>query len=268
MTSARLLGIQAKIERAKHHVHDLECRIKAFRETDPYRITCETDAQSGHRVFRVHIRSQLPADIPLIAGEAIHQLRSSLDHLAWQLVEANGEVPTKRTYFPICQTAAIYKAKFQGMVKGISPAAISILDSLQPYRGRYDGLGKLHELNIVDKHCLLLVVGYGLTRFGLSYNHPQLGDLLANIPAVGKFMADTERLVSDAPSRGFMITEDGAEVAEIVGLPDVNMNEEVNCTFDIAFGDPQIVKGEPILPFLIQLIQLVNGVINQFDRFL
>jgi hypothetical protein len=115
---ARLAGIRLKIERAKEHIRDLENRLLAFRKTDPYGLRSENDPQTGDRSYRVQVRSQIPKDFPLIVGEALYQLRSSLDHLAWQLVEANGQTPGKWTYFPICETAAKYKTESPGKVQG------------------------------------------------------------------------------------------------------------------------------------------------------
>ena len=158
---SRLSGIRAKIERAKCHVRDLESRILAFRETDPYALFGDDDPKTGERVLRVRVRSQPPNDFALIAGEAVYQLRSSLDHLAWQLVEANGNAAGKWTYFPICETAAKYKAASPGQVKGMSPAAISMIDAIQPYQGGCGELWKLHALSNYDKHRLLLVIAFG-----------------------------------------------------------------------------------------------------------
>jgi hypothetical protein len=40
-----------------------------------------------------------------LIGEFLHNTRSSLDHLAWQLVLSNSGEPSLATCFPILQTA-------------------------------------------------------------------------------------------------------------------------------------------------------------------
>src|SRR5262245_16114607 len=120
--SVKLSGVRAKIERANQHIGDLEARICAFRGENPYRVVPEADPNSGHRQYIVRVHSTPPLALGLVAGEAVHQLRSSLDHLAWQLVEANGGVPGKNTYFPILKDAPTTdkaKQRFADKVKGM-----------------------------------------------------------------------------------------------------------------------------------------------------
>ena len=42
-----------------------------------------------------------PVDWSIRVGEFAYNLRSSLDHLVWQLVESNGATPGTWTYFPV-----------------------------------------------------------------------------------------------------------------------------------------------------------------------
>jgi len=43
----------------------------------------------------------LPFDALAAAGDIVHNLRSALDHLAFQLVLAGGHTPTTETAFPV-----------------------------------------------------------------------------------------------------------------------------------------------------------------------
>src|SRR5579885_274563 len=108
---ARLRGVRAKIERAKHHVGDLQVLEAAFRQSNSYRFVAEKDAKSGYTRFRVEIRDHLPYEFSCVIGDAIHNLRTALDHLVWQLVLANKGKPNKRHAFPFYETAAEYKRK-------------------------------------------------------------------------------------------------------------------------------------------------------------
>src|SRR5260370_29058031 len=97
----RLFGIRAKIERAKYHIDELASRAQAFAEGNENCLVAEDDPQTGEKVYRIRLRAPLPALVPLIIGDAAHNLRSSLDHLAWQLVEANGGTPGRQTIYPL-----------------------------------------------------------------------------------------------------------------------------------------------------------------------
>ena len=49
----------------------------------------------------------------VLIGEILHNLRSALDHLIWQLVilETGAPPTTTKTAFPIFETAAGYKSR-------------------------------------------------------------------------------------------------------------------------------------------------------------
>ncbi len=262
-THPRLVGIRAKIERAEEHIRDLESRIRAFRQTEPYRIVCDQDSQPPNRIYRVQIRSQPPPVMAVIAGEVIQHLRSVLDHLAWQLVEANSKKPTGDTCFPIYNTSTEYKTKPPGKVKGISTGAEGVIESVQPYQSGYGPLWELHKLNNFDKHRLLLIVGFGLHefRFSAGYRHPFSQDE-RHKSFVSRFFEPAP--LGSTPPPKFAILQDGAEIGMnwIDGPP--TQDEKFDLTYEIAFGKPEIVEGKPVLPFLHQAIQLVEQVVGLF----
>src|SRR5258708_7566139 len=98
-------SVIAKIERAKEHVRNLVPEISAFWTPARYTIALEDDPHTGDEVFRIHGNDfDLPARWSCIVGEAIHNLRSALDHLAWQLVLANNNIPNRSAEFPIFET--------------------------------------------------------------------------------------------------------------------------------------------------------------------
>ncbi len=259
----RLVGVRAKIERAKQHVSDLEGRIGTFRETNPYRLVTEVDSQTRHTSYKVRVHSAPPIELGLVAGEAVHQLRSSLDHLAWQLVEANGHLAGSGTYFPICQTAptsAQDKKSFERKVKGMSASVIGLIETLQPYQAGDTNLWTLHKLDNFDKHCLLLMAACDVEGAGIQWTKgprtPQSAVMFLGMP--GKRTA----------SGKYRILQDGTEIGGITGSFAPDVNQEFQVSFEIAFGKPEIVEGQPVLPFLHQLADLVDGIVGKFVPFL
>jgi len=100
----RLAGVRAKIERAKQHVLNVDGAARAFLDSNPCEGGTKRDPDT-RRVLHYLVRVK-PAPVPLrlIVGDALHNLRSALDHLAWQLVEAGGGTPTRYTAYPIMET--------------------------------------------------------------------------------------------------------------------------------------------------------------------
>src|SRR5713226_5795182 len=90
--TAALFGIDKKLERAVAHINNLQRQITVFRNQTPYtaRVQVDTDYR-GQRVGRLVAVKNFRVGDPdismiLLAGEAIYQLRSALDHLVHQLV--------------------------------------------------------------------------------------------------------------------------------------------------------------------------------------
>jgi hypothetical protein len=103
--------IRAKLERAEKHISDVDAAIRVFFESRPYVIVAKQDQKTGDYVSYVESVRDVPVNVPLIAGDAIHNIRSALDHLAWQLVLSAGNTPGQSTSFPIFDTAAKYETR-------------------------------------------------------------------------------------------------------------------------------------------------------------
>jgi hypothetical protein len=263
MTAAdRLSRIRPKIERAKQHIGDLERAILDYRSTDPYRLRVEEDFKAREKVYLVHERSPIPEQLALIAGDAVHNLRSALDHLAWQLVEAGPGSPSKGTSFPIRDTAPKKEADFRAKIKGMKPGAESLIESLQPYKGGNGDLWTLHRLDIIDKHQLLLVAACAVGEVSSPPIDTQ-GDL-----SQVNFQLKIRTPFGKQPDGTFPIMKDGTEFARSTGSTNVPENNDLDLSFEIAFAEPQIVQGKPVLPFVHQLAQLVDGIVRQFVPFL
>jgi len=78
--------ILAKSERAERHIYDLQREWNTFKESNPYRVIHEDDINIGQRIYRICEVWEIPCRISIIAGDAIHNLRCALDHLAYQMV--------------------------------------------------------------------------------------------------------------------------------------------------------------------------------------
>ena len=253
---SRLDGVYLHLQRAKHHIRDLDQRIHAFRGQNPYRIVCENNPYTLERIYKVRVQHRLPAELGLIAGEVTHHLRASLDHLAYQLVEANGNVPTKQTYFPICETLAKYTTQAPGKVQGISTGAVRVIDSLKPYGGGNDLFWKLHEMNNWDKHRLLLIISNRVDNAELVITNgsrtPQSAMIVLGAPVPVL-----------APGQ-LRVLEDGTEVGRVAGNLGQNVQTNLDIQFEIAFQEPGIVAGEPVLALLNQMVSLVENLVKLF----
>jgi len=95
-----LKSCRLKIKRADKHIEDLSAEIAVFLKRNPQTVVGNFDEQSGHYVLTATGKSDVD-DFAISAGEIIHHLRSSLDHLPRKLVVANRQTPRKQTAFPL-----------------------------------------------------------------------------------------------------------------------------------------------------------------------
>lgn len=196
-----------------------------------------------------------PRELGLVAGDAIHNLRASLDYLAWGLVEAAGlREPDESVAFPLYLSDP-RKAKPPRAFKldgYVSDVVLAEIERLQPYNAGHPSyaamtpLGMLRELANVEKH-----------RY-LALGHPQIGP--------GSFFRP--RLVENGPEVRFRLdglTDNGALLKpadpemEVYGQAMLVIS--VPQSVPIGQDPPAFPKAdEPLLGTLVKLQQTVRQI--------
>lgn len=163
-------GIRAKLDRAETHLKVLDHVIGTYFATNPQRIVGEEETKGGFWHFAVYLEvDRFPPDGlwgPII-GDAVHNLRSALDHLAWALAlpEAQATTP-RRIEFPIFLDDPTSDPEIRGAftkkVQALRPESHAIVDGAQPYKtgDRHHPLWLLQALWNMDKHRALHVAGF------------------------------------------------------------------------------------------------------------
>jgi hypothetical protein len=239
--------VKLKVRRARRHAAELNETIRAFFQKTPYKTTGEIDAETGDKLFKVSRCLPVPREIPLIIGDVLQNLRTALDHLVWQLVEANGGKPNKGTAFPFAKTAQDYRNESSRRLKGVPEAAIKMIDDLRPYAGGNEDLYSLHHLNNHDKHRLLLIVGAAHTVTTYS-----------------------TRVKIYIPSRKitFPLTP-GKVLCKIPKQFVQHLQNDPEFEFRIGFGDAGNIRpGDSVSLNLDRMPGTIATIVNSFDRFL
>lgn len=253
MSEDRLRGPRLKIERADEHIRELETAIKRFHESNPYEIVREVNAKTGDLEYWVRLRALPPARLASITGDAIHNLRSALDLLWCQLVEARGKTVAQSDTFVISASRNKFEAAFKGVKQRIPGPARATIDALKPYDGGHDGLWRLHQLDVIDKHRLLLAV--------FASNEAVILTMKMTVPWQEEPIAFPPLGLRPADRR----VEDGTVLYRVpVGQDVSEIHEEPQFRIDIALDEPPIVECEPVLPLLAQLRSMVTDVLDLF----
>jgi hypothetical protein len=157
-------SIDAKLRRAQFHREALGRLVESdFREPQRrVRLKATLDQASGFHVFEIAAVPELGdlvEDVCLITADFVHNLRSALDHLAWQLackMQAGLPSDPDIVYFPVCTGFSR-----KGRLGHRNPTYIDAADwlrlhELQPCKGlngRPDSWSGeyIHQLELLDK---------------------------------------------------------------------------------------------------------------------
>jgi hypothetical protein len=246
-------GIRAKIQRADEHIKNLNAEITAFLNGDAYRVITERDADARQTTFSI-AGPEPPLRFGVIAGEIVHQLRSSLDHLIRALVIENNQPPTDRHQFPIFTTLEKYEAAIKGgRIQGVSGSADAKIQALQPYNDPNTvdahALRVLQDLNNTDKHRLLIV--------------------MTAVASLGEITIDADHDVADVrlsePYWPLRPTEHGTKAFTIsFGQPEPGVHMTGKPSIQIAFDEFGPFREQPVIERLQELRDRVVWAINPF----
>ncbi len=256
----RLKPVTLKIKRAKEHVADLERELQSFLQSNPYKVGSKHDPQTRKLIYYVTSVEPTPDCLPLIAGDAIQNLMSALDHLAYQIVcsdTGNNPPNPKWIYFPIADDAAKYEARKGGKIKGARQETLDAIDALKPYKGGNDLLWTLYRLNNIEKHRLLLTVGSQAA--GVNLGQLMASHLSGAFPAGAVATFESMNIFLNPADKGFPLKA-GFEL--YVGAVDEKPNPKQQFRFTVALNEIGVVEGKPLIETVHQLTNLVEGIVT------
>jgi hypothetical protein len=162
-----LTSAQRKLARGVEQVKTLESEAEAFVGAKAYTFDTKRERRAPNEIFcRCYATERIapPDHWPLLAGEAIHNLRSALDHAVWQ---AWRDVKTNtgdggHTQFVICDSPGDFK-KANWHLEGVPAPVRAIVERAQPYNRwpqapTQEPLAVLRALSNADKHRTLAIV--------------------------------------------------------------------------------------------------------------
>lgn len=246
-----------KIKRANHHIADLNVYITDVLKDRLYTLTIEKNPQTGKAGLVCRMCSN-ETDIPLFVGDVTHNLRSAIDILYCDILRHEGHTIDKNSKWPFRAT----RAELEGALNGRKPeAALSaevvdlILNSIQTYRGgNGNALYSLHDLNIEDKHMLLL------PTFNIS--------AVAGIEFIEETGAIGSMNCSFYGGGGIgTFFGQGGECRCEAATDIVEIKNHGQATFEVLFGKGDF-HGSSVVSTLHQLSQLVSVTVDTVEKVL
>lgn len=178
-------------------------------------------------------------EVALVIGDAVHAVRSGLDHAACALVEAGGGQITRDTAFPIPRNSTL-PANWQSMVqtalRGAQQSVIDVVLTLEPFPDGVDEiLWATHYLDIVDKHRVPIVAAVAHRAVVINIG--------AHLQALRPESELPDALIARRPADGFPVVHGTV----LYNAPrDVIEREQPQFEFGAALDEPALLRGVDI----------------------
>jgi hypothetical protein len=197
----------------------------------------------------------------IIAGEALHALRSILDHLIWHLIEINGGTPTPGVSgFPICDTLKSYNTEKTRKVDGSGKFVLGIIDRALPYKAGNTYLWVLNKLNNIDKHRLLIALAVSNVMGGLS-PYQRVAITLKRIEAglpVPANLVEPDPIVENPRAVRLKAGD------ELITVPAAYAQKDIGFVFDVAIYEPGVIEDVPFWLLFRFCQNEVRYIVNEF----
>lgn len=156
-----------KVARAAQHLLALQGSIGLWMATKPF--DTEVAISDDRLLWTARLRVTSPPPLmewSAFVGDCVHNLRSALDAVVWDLATRDGRSPAKPNLiaFPICSTGGDWKNQSAPKLDGVPSEELERIRLLQPFQRpdterASDALVILQRLDNDDKHRSQIIAG-------------------------------------------------------------------------------------------------------------
>lgn len=249
-------AIHAKFVRALEHEGAWNRVVDVWLSENPHRYSTRQEGD-GWFVVSIHTIDELPMDAALAFADFVHNLRATLDHLAWALVPTDRQ--TAEVAFPVCMAERDWSSARGQRLPGASTLALELIEGLQPFqydeRAQEHPLSVLHRLDIATKHRLLLRQQVHVLGFEPTFHcnrELRAGDgVTEELPAGPVELVDVADLLRVRP-----VSDQG----------DLRVVKVDPLGIDAGFGPSLAGTGIPMIHHLPNLLAFVGTAIEQLGH--
>jgi hypothetical protein len=149
---------ELKIHRANKHIEEFNSVLRRYVDENAHSVVIKFDPNFGCDVLEISApENPLPRELPLIIGDAIHNLHAALDFIWYEFVSTFA-APSPYTRFPFDQTKTGVANALTARKIPESHQAVAefVLEGVKPYKGSDTNIWAFHDLDITDKHEYLI----------------------------------------------------------------------------------------------------------------
>lgn len=231
---------RSRISWAKRNASQVKKAARRFFARKHYQSIAEIDPELPEFfVHKIKFYKQLPETITRNTVAAIENLRSALDQTAFAVATRKGRKGNK---FPFADSALELENEIKVGCEYIPNDIVTLFRSFKPYKGGDDLLWALNKICNSQKHALIiptamLIGGMLIRKMAVTGHGP------AQIMAP-RWNSDKNEIVFAKASRNRKIDYD------------------IEFALSIAFGEVEVVKGQPVPTVLRALIGKVTGIVD------
>lgn len=241
---------RTKLKWAKKHIYDLELAFQAFVERSPYTVSLNGDEQ-GRTFVNLRLTEPVPAELGLLIGDAIHNMRCALDHATWELFGLDKGTQDRYTKFPTGADRQSYIAACRGLKTPRDDTKQFFIDLEVFTRGENAAIYEMHLFDNSDKHVILTpVVAAGRVSSARAVN-----------TETGKVLVDLKDVVLHTGNVGH-----GSSFAVAQGVS-IEFDKDTKVIPEIFFSKWQHRDGRAVIPTLLMLTEDVSVILDAFEAF-
>ena len=282
MVALALNGIYAKLERTDSQIQQLAGMIEAFFMYWPVGQISTFDQTLDEDVWTFAIGSPILPDIPVVIGEVLHNIRSSLDLVISAVAKQCGG-SGKGTGFPFGADATALEDQITQKCKPLPHRAVDLIRKWQPYKGGNDLLWAIHDLNRADKHREIVPVNLSTgsnsatylriwTGLALVIGHRNAQHLIVSrrSPQEIAEMDSPTAVYEVPPGTQLNFSTVGCTAEESLQFlrttPGATFTTDMQPALDIAFKDTVGAPLEPVCSALTRMAREARAVIADFEK--
>ncbi|QDG88081.1 hypothetical protein [Pseudarthrobacter sp. NIBRBAC000502770] len=156
-------SVQVKLDRAREHVGHLTEAVRNY-VRDELSVRRQVESDGREHVFFWETYSAPPPRLGLVIGDAVHNLRSALDHLVVSLAKEGAQrsgtmlsvEDEHRLQYPIFTSETKFNQKRARYLKFVPESMVEYIRGRQPFTiasaSHVHFLARIHELDNTDKH--------------------------------------------------------------------------------------------------------------------
>lgn len=239
-----------KVQWAQVQINSLNEVINGFLESDFYTFSNERDPETGQYRISITSKAYPPADIYLLLGDAIHNLRTALDHAATAIVGSGDFV-----YFPfherlenlVSSEGTIVCSKTKAIEGAVRDLGRFIVNEIKPYRAGNPFLWKLTKLDAIDKHKFLI---------------PAIS--LTSVTAYDLYDAENRNSIGQLTGT----VGPGGTVNLVGSTGQFKVRGKIEPTFQVLFTKETFFDGLPVVETLVNAANAVSETLRRIEEFI